>query len=269
MMLSVVVKTGSAQMDAKLFDRDWRFITDSLYYLYGASTLDEFEKEALDRLSMVIPSDHYMFTIIHEHPNAPTTFSDVVCIGEPARYLDEFLSGKYDFDPYFKFWSSFKNTKVFRDTDMMPDSYRVSTPLYKDIYIKQGIHYAMRISIVSEGRALGNISLFRKRGQSDFSDHDIEIARVFAPHLTQKLDSLLNPTLSKGLAIGKIEAFDKFGLTPKEREVVQLVLDDLTDGEIADTLCISRATLKTHIYNIYRKTGVKNRLQLIALAKAE
>ena len=54
-------------MDAKLFDRDWRFITDSLYNLYGALTLDEFEKEALDRLSMVIPSDHYMFTVIREH----------------------------------------------------------------------------------------------------------------------------------------------------------------------------------------------------------
>lgn len=255
-------------MDAKLFDRDWRFITDSLYYLYGATTLAEFEKETLERLSMVIPADHYMFTIIHEHLNAPTTFSDVICVGEPARYLDEFLSGKYDFDPYFKFWSSFKNTKVFRDTDMMPDSYRVTTPLYKDIYVKQGIHYAMRISIVSENRALGNISMFRKRGQNDFSDHDIEIARVFAPHLTQKLESVLMPSLPMNMVTGSISAFDKFNLTPKEREVVKLVLEDFTDGEIADTLCISRATLKTHIYNIYRKTNVKNRVQLIAIAKS-
>lgn len=199
-------------MEAKLFDRDWRFITDSLYYLYGTSTLAEFEKETLERLRMVIPADHYMFTIIKEHLNAPTTFSDVICIGEPARYLDEFLSGKYDFDPYFKFWSSFQNTKVFRDTDMMPDSYRVTTPLYKEIYIKQGIHYAMRISIVFEGRALGNISMFRKKGQSDFSDHDIEIARVLAPHLTQKLDSLVNPSPSKNFSAGSIKAFDKFGL---------------------------------------------------------
>lgn len=267
MMLLTVEKAGCAHMDAKLFDRDWRFITDSLYFLYGAPTLAEFEKETLERLSMVIPADHYMFTIIREHPNAPTTFSDVVCVGEPARYLDEFLSGKYDYDPNFKFWSTFKNSEVFRDTDMMPDSYRVSTPLYKDIYIKQGIHYAMRISIVYEGHALGNVSLFRKRGQKDFSDHDVEIARVFAPHLSQKLESLLNPTPSNGLTTDGVAAFETFGLTPKEREVVRLVLSDMSDGEIAETMCISRATLKTHIYNIYRKTNVKNRLQLVALAK--
>lgn len=254
-------------MDAKLFDRDWRFITDSLYYLYGASTLAEFERESLERLSMVIPADHYMFTIIREHFNAPTTFTDIVCVGEPARYLDEFLSGKYDYDPYFQFWSSFKSTKVFRDTDMMPDSYRIGTPIYKDIYIKQGIHYAMRISIVSDGQALGNISLFRKKESGDFSDHDVEIARVFAPHLTQKLDSLLQGGTSKRLIEGSIEAFDKYGLTPKEREVVGLILDDMSDGEIADELSISRATLKTHIYNIYRKANVNNRLQLIKLAK--
>ena len=63
------------------------------------------------------------------------------------------------------------------------------------------------------------------------------------------------------------EAFDKYRLTPKEREVIGLILDDMNDDEIADKLSISRATLKTHIYNIYRKTNVKNRLQLIILAK--
>lgn len=105
------------------------------------------------------------------------------------------------------------------------------------------------------------------RRKAGFSDHDVEIARVFAPHLTQKLDTLLQGGTSKRLIEGSIEAFDKYGLTPKEREVVGLILDDMSDGEIADELSISRATLKTHIYNIYRKANVNNRLQLIKLAK--
>ena len=254
-------------MNAKLLDRDWRFITDSLLYLYGASDLEEFEKETLERLKVVIPANHCMFTVIHEQYDAPTTFSGIYSIGEKARFLDEFLSGKYDHDPYFQSWNAFKSTTVFRDTDMMPDSYRITTPLYRDIYAKQGIHYAMRIYIVHEEQTIGNISLFRKKSEEDFSDHEIEIARVLAPHLTQKLHSILSTDAPSCTTAKNIEAFDKYRLTAKEREVVGLILDDLSDEEIANKLSISRATLKTHIYNIYRKTNVKNRLQLIVLAK--
>ena len=254
-------------MDAKLFDRDWRFVTDSLYYLYGASTLEIFEQETLERLKVVIPSNQSMFTIIHERYDAPTTYSNIVCLGDKPRFLDEFLSGKYDYDPYFRSWDSFKSTAVFRGTDMMPDAYRTATPLYRNIYAKQGVHYAMRIYIIHDGHTIANVTSFRTKAQGDFTDHEIEIARVLAPHLTQKLVSLLTATPSKHMTATNIEAFDKYRLTPKEREVIGLILDDMNDDEIADKLSISRATLKTHIYNIYRKTNVKNRLQLIILAK--
>ncbi len=40
-----------------------------------------------------------------------------------------------------------------------------------------------------------------------------------------------------------------------------------TNQEIADRLCISVATVKDHIYNIFRKTGVRNRIELVNLMR--
>lgn len=250
-------------MEARLIDRDWRFITDSLYYIYGAKTLGDFENEVLQRFQVIIPCNHCMFTIIHESDDAPTTYSDIAQVGEPARYLDQFLARNYDHDPYFQSWNYFKSTTVFRDTDMMPDEYREATPLYREIYAKQGIHFAMRTYIVHEGHTIGNVALFRTKDDEDFSDRELEVARVLAPHITQKLvmlqgDAEARPRIAAAPAIPT-----RYSLTPKELEVVTLILEELDDAQIAEQLSISRATLKTHIYNIYRKTNVKNRLQLV------
>jgi len=47
-------------------------------------------------------------------------------------------------------------------------------------------------------------------------------------------------------------------LTPREREVLQLLLAGLTNGEIAEKLSLSIETVKTHRRNLYRKLSVKN-----------
>ncbi len=52
------------------------------------------------------------------------------------------------------------------------------------------------------------------------------------------------------------------GLSPRETEVVDLILRGLSNKEIADRLFISVDTVKKHSYNVYRKLGVQNRVQL-------
>ena len=55
-------------------------------------------------------------------------------------------------------------------------------------------------------------------------------------------------------------------LTPREREVLALLVKGLTNSEIADRLCVSRSTVKAHVSNILSKLGVSNRGEAIALA---
>lgn len=54
--------------------------------------------------------------------------------------------------------------------------------------------------------------------------------------------------------------------TQKEQEIFTLMAEGLSNDEIAKRLYISIHTVKTHLLNIYEKTGIHNRIQLIILA---
>ncbi|MFF7442194.1 response regulator [Streptomyces sp. NPDC008122] len=56
------------------------------------------------------------------------------------------------------------------------------------------------------------------------------------------------------------------GLTERETEVLVLVADGLSNPEIAGRLRISTATVKTHINNLFAKTGVRDRVQAVRYA---
>jgi DNA-binding CsgD family transcriptional regulator len=50
-------------------------------------------------------------------------------------------------------------------------------------------------------------------------------------------------------------------LTERETEVIALLSIGASNEEIAEKLCVSPFTIKTHLYNIFKKVGVPNRFQ--------
>jgi len=55
-------------------------------------------------------------------------------------------------------------------------------------------------------------------------------------------------------------------LTPREREVLALMVEGLNNPDIAERLSVSRSTARAHVSNILSKLGVSNRAEAIALA---
>jgi DNA-binding NarL/FixJ family response regulator len=56
----------------------------------------------------------------------------------------------------------------------------------------------------------------------------------------------------------------RFGLTRRERQLVELLVDGLSNAEIAATLVVAEKTVKNHLNHVYAKLGVASRSQAIA-----
>lgn len=56
---------------------------------------------------------------------------------------------------------------------------------------------------------------------------------------------------------------NRYNLTPRERQIAELVCKGLRNGNIARYLRIKPGTVKTHTRNIYRKVHVKSKISML------
>lgn len=60
-----------------------------------------------------------------------------------------------------------------------------------------------------------------------------------------------------------------FSITKREQEIILALLDGKSNKELAETFFVTQKTIEAHLANIYRKTGVKNRLELFSRLKKD
>ena len=63
------------------------------------------------------------------------------------------------------------------------------------------------------------------------------------------------------------EAVRRYELTRREHTVLKRLLAGEDNAQICEQLMISENTLKKHILNLYRKLGIKNRVQLFKMIR--
>jgi len=56
---------------------------------------------------------------------------------------------------------------------------------------------------------------------------------------------------------------NRYNLTPRERQIAELICQGLRNGNIARNLRIKPGTVKTHTRNIYRKVRVKSKIAML------
>ena len=97
---------------------------------------------------------------------------------------------------------------------------------------------------------------------------------IQAVRLAAQGDALLDPGVTRRI----IERFSEWGareaevpagldeLTPREREVLELVAQGLSNAEIAERLVVAPGTVKTHVARVLSKLGLRDRIQAVVFA---
>lgn len=85
-------------------------------------------------------------------------------------------------------------------------------------------------------------------------------------------DALLSPGVTRRViarfaSAPRVEAPAGLGeLTSREHEVLLLVAEGLSNGEIAERLVIGETTVKTHVAHVLQKLGLRDRVQAVVVA---
>ena len=90
-------------------------------------------------------------------------------------------------------------------------------------------------------------------------DSELEAARVEATRFRQEAADAL-----RGLGEAIDAQFERWQLTPAEREVGLLLLKGLSHREVAEVRSIGEATIRQQAQALYRKSGLRNRSELSA-----
>ncbi len=130
---------------------------------------------------------------------------------------------------------------------------------------------SMRVLMISSFGDEESIVRAMKAGASGYLLKDADSEEILrAIYLAGSGYSLLHPRVVDRILPGagsQPEGSDTLrSLTPREREVLDLMADGLSNREIAERLFLSEKTVKTHISNIFSKLQVRDRSQAILYA---
>jgi len=134
--------------------------------------------------------------------------------------------------------------------------------LYKAVVVQAGALIILVPLVVLE-----DLGLFAPPGFPQLAGQLLILATsVFATLHARK--SLMRPKYVADKAPSAFFA-EHFGISRRELEIVAGVLEGLSNIDIAERLFISPRTVEKHLYNIYQKAGIKNRLQLYNLLRSD
>lgn len=239
---------------------DWMILNSIIYKIYTTEDADIMRSQFLEQMKMVLDFDSADFYLASQDDEKrlvrPVTYN---CDDEEALLNAAMESGRADMYT--------GKCLVYRETDVLADSERVQTELYNKVYKPNNWHYAIQMILGRNKEFLGVITFYRTIGKDNFQYDDIFILDMLKDHIAYRLFS---DNREHGNAVGKLtvtEATEKYELTKREHTILHLLMDGRDNAAICEELAISVNTLKKHILNIYRKLGIKNRVQLFKMIK--
>ena len=89
---------------------------------------------------------------------------------------------------------------------------------------------------------------------------------VVSPRITQRMLEMFASSLPSSTAPHRASDPRIDSLTPREKEILVLMSQGMSNAEIAERLIVSATTVKTHVGNVLAKLDVRDRVQAVVVA---
>lgn len=238
---------------------DWMILNSIIYKIYTTDDTDAMRSQLLEQMKMVLDfdsADFYLVSSEDNHLMAPVTYN---CEEDGSLIYDEL--------DYSRGIMYSGKSMVYRETDIISDEKRVQTEYYRKVYRPNNWHYSLQMILGRNKECLGVVTFYRTIGKDNFQYDDIFMLDMLKDHLAYRLyrDRQERQQAQEKLTVSQVT--EKYELTKREHTILQLLMEGKDNEEICQELSISVNTLKKHILNIYRKLGIRNRVQMFKMVR--
>lgn len=124
---------------------------------------------------------------------------------------------------------------------------------YQEFLHQHQVRDIVELMVSHRGRPALGVSLLRTAEERPFRDRELDslaglhgLLELAVPHLCMPVGQSLET------------------LTPRERELAERLREGACNKQLAQAMGVGLPTVKTHLINLYRKVGVRNRTELVS-----
>lgn len=244
----------------QLETNDWMVLNRIIYTIYTTEDLTAMREKFLEQMRLVIDFDSADFYLAgggkEDGLAAPVTYN-----------CDDERLMRYDETEYGKDIMCGGKSLAYRETDIIADDERKASEYYKKVYVTNNWHYSLHMVLCVDKKFLGIITFYRVVGKDDFQYDDIFLLDMLKDHMAYRLCKSAEEQVDYGGKITVSDAALQYRLTKREETILRLLLAGMDNEKICTELVISVNTLKKHVLNIYRKLGIRNRVQMFKMIR--
>jgi DNA-binding CsgD family transcriptional regulator len=224
---------------------------------------DSLPEKLVKAAGTVISYNAAAFLMFHAG-SPPTVLVDQLQAGERGHLYGDYLSGVYLLSPFFRLAQQVREVSVARVRDIAPQGFAHSE-YHRRYFAPIGVGDLLGLLLPMPDGDTAFLSFSRGRGGRRFSLADVRALQSIAGVLATILQRHLELHTMSGIPRNTRHLSppgDHDGLTARESQIVNLLLEGHSTRGTAQALHISHETVRVHRRNIYRKLGVTSQAGL-------
>ncbi|MEQ8268636.1 MAG: LuxR C-terminal-related transcriptional regulator [Parvibaculum sp.] len=173
----------------------------------------------------------------------------------------DYLSTYYKLDPLHPRRLLAYGQRVISLNQVIHPSSLVHSTYFRNFLQPNGIANETEILFRRNDEIVAGISLHVNDPDKNFGQKEIDLLKDFSGYAEQVYLNCFFEAANENRVVARS---DLNALSRRERQIVMLLASGKSNSGIAQAANISVSTVKTHVYNIFKKTGTKTRTELVS-----